>query len=63
MERGSTYVFWGEQDKPITFSFDLMGVDEARLLKSHLSLKSVSGDNWTVVKANNITEEAQNART
>lgn len=45
----------------LSFSFDVMGVDESRALTSVSSITSISGHRFIIVEANFLTREAQNA--
>lgn len=50
----------GNQDI-LSFSFDVMGVDEGRSLSSAARITSVAGRRFIVVETNFLTREAQNA--
>lgn len=50
----------GNQDI-LSFSFDVMGVDESRALSAASSIASLSGHRFIIVEANFLTREAQNA--
>jgi len=52
----------GESSLSRSFSFDSLGVDEARVINKELFLRGAFGGGvWVTVVAKNVTEEAQNA--
>ena len=71
MSPGSVYVHFGTRDlaqKIIlehgtnsVYDFDLIGVEEARILNSKLNMMSSTVSSWVVVEARGMTEEGQNA--